>query len=51
MTAATVSYILTGSEAMFKFHMDEPVFDGAYPIGYSCWGLLADWSLCILPVL
>ena len=24
VTAATVSYILTGSEAMFKFHMDEP---------------------------
>lgn len=24
VTAATVSYILTGPDAMFKFHMDEP---------------------------
>ena len=35
VTAATVSYILTGPDAMFKFHMDEPFFDGAHSFGNS----------------
>ncbi|WP_321479161.1 chloride channel protein [uncultured Bacteroides sp.] len=31
VTAATVSYIVTGQEAMFKFHMDEPFALGRIP--------------------
>ncbi|MGL4851394.1 MAG: chloride channel protein [Phocaeicola sp.] len=44
VTAATVSYILTGSEAMFKFHLDEPFLMERIPsvilLGILC-GLLA----------
>lgn len=40
VTAATVSYILTGSEAMFKFHMDEPFLMERIPsailLGIAC---------------
>ncbi|MGL5273477.1 MAG: chloride channel protein [Phocaeicola sp.] len=44
VTAATVSYILTGSEAMFKFHLDEPFLMERIPmvilLGILC-GLIA----------
>ncbi|MGL4518655.1 MAG: chloride channel protein [Phocaeicola sp.] len=44
VTAATVSYILTGSEAMFKFHLDEPFLMERIPmvilLGILC-GLVA----------
>ncbi|MGL5937930.1 MAG: chloride channel protein [Phocaeicola sp.] len=44
VTAATVSYILTGSEAMFKFHLDEPFLMESIPsvilLGVLC-GMVA----------
>jgi CIC family chloride channel protein len=40
VTAATVSYILTGPDAMFKFHMDEPFLMERIPsailLGIAC---------------
>ncbi len=40
VTAATMSYILTGPEAMFKFHMDEPFLMERIPsvvfLGITC---------------
>lgn len=44
VTAATVSYVLTGTEAMFEFHMDEPFLMERIPavvfLGIFC-GLVA----------
>ena len=51
VTAATVSYVLTGTEAMFEFHMDEPFLMERIPavvfLGIFC-GLVALYFTCTM---
>ena len=49
VTAATMSYIFTGTEAMFKFSQTEAFEIERIPY-CSCWVFFADWYPFILPV-
>ena len=43
VTAATVSYIVTGTDAMFKFHLDQAFRIGAYSVCHYAGYLLWNW--------